>query len=122
MSLSLSASVSKVLRILKPQENTCAIEKTASTKEEIADLQAAAHNYYQSVMENASIQVREVTATPGGQTKSYQSGIETPPAQHWFDARRQNKGSRKQADSKYRLDAFLQNRTNNQLNALDKKQ
>lgn len=99
-----------------------AAEKTTSTKEEIADLQAAAHSYYQSVMENASIKVKEITPSVAAQTQSYQSGVETPPAQHWFDARSQNKGARKQSDSKFRLDAFLQNRTNNQLKALDKKQ
>lgn len=121
MSLNFSTSVAKALRILKQQDNQPADEKTTSTKEEIADLQAAAHSYYQSVMENASIRNKEVTATSAGQNQTCQSGV-VPPAEHWFDARSQGKGSRRQSDSQYRLNAFVQNRTNNQLKALDKKQ
>ncbi len=121
MSLNFSTSVAKALRILKQQDNQPADEKTTSTKEEIADLQAAAHSYYQSVMENASIRNKEVTATSAGQNQTCQSAV-VPPAEHWFDARSQGKGSRRQSDSQYRLNAFVQNRTNNQLKALDKKQ
>lgn len=109
------------MRILKVSERPQARAGAPSTRStEAQELQVTAHNYYQSIIENSTINEKKF------EPKSSQSttGSHAIPAQasdhdHWFDQRSQNK-NHKAKDSSYRLQAFLQPGKVKELKSLDK--
>ncbi|MCC7531449.1 MAG: hypothetical protein IT342_23300 [Candidatus Melainabacteria bacterium] len=121
MSINLSNGITRVLRILKVSERPQARTGAPSTRSaEAQELQVSAHNYYQSIIENSTINEKKF------EPKSSQSttGSHAIPAQasdhdHWFDQRSQNK-NHKAKDSSYRLQAFLQPGKVKELKSLDK--
>lgn len=121
MSINLANGINRVLRILKPSERHQA-RTTAPSKRstEAAELQATAHNYYQSIIENSTIKEKKFEpATSQSTTGSHSAQPQASDHDHWFDQRSQNKGH-KTTDSSYRLQAFLQPGKVKELKSLDK--
>jgi hypothetical protein len=121
MSINLSNGITRVLRILKASERPQARTGAPSARTtEAQELQASAHNYYQSIIENSTIKEKKFEPTTSQTTTcSHPVQAQGSDHDHWFSSRSQNK-NHKPTDSSYRLQAFLQPGKVKELKSLDK--